>query len=41
MKIVTNVIYFLAYMCIFQNVLIFCTNNLILVRENPKFAFIL
>ena len=41
MKWVTNIIYFLADKCIFQNVLIFCTNQLILVRENPKFAFIL
>ena len=33
--------FFLADMCIFQKVLIICTNKLILVRENPKFAFIL
>ena len=38
MKIVTNIIYFLADMCIFQNVY---TNKLIWVRENPKLAFIL
>ena len=41
MKIVTNIIYFLADMCIFQNVLLFCTNKLIWVGENTKFAFIL
>ena len=41
MKIVTNIIYFLADMCIskmFSN-WSFCTNKLIWVRENPKFAF--
>ena len=42
MKSVTNIIYFLADMCIFQNVLIiFYTNKLIWVTENPKSAFIL
>ena len=41
MKIVTNIIYFLADMCIFENVLIIFTDKLIWVRENPKFAFIL
>ena len=40
-KIVTNIIYFLADMCIFENVLIIYINKLIWVRENPKFAFIL
>ena len=35
MKIVTDIIYFLTDMCIFQNVLIFYTNKLICVRENP------
>ena len=29
MKIVTNVIYFLADMCIFQNVWLFCNNKLV------------
>ena len=41
MKLVTNIIYFLADMCIFQNVLIILSNKLILARKNPKFAFIL
>ena len=36
MKIVTKIIYFLANVCIFENVLIFFyTNKLIWVRENP------
>ena len=36
MKIVTNIIYFLADVHFPK-----CFNKLILVRENPKFAFIL
>ena len=40
MKLVTNIIYILADMCIFQNdLIIFFTNKLILVSENPKVAF--
>ena len=41
MKIVTNIIYFLADMCISKMFWLFYTNTLIWVRENPKFAFIL
>ena len=41
MKVVINIIYFLADMCIFENVLIILYYKLIWVRENPKFAFIL
>ena len=41
MKIETNIIYFLADMCIFLNVWLVCTNKLILVRENPKLALLL
>ena len=41
MKIVTNIIYFLADKCIFQMFWLLSTNKLILDRENPKFAFIL
>ena len=41
MKIVTNIIFFLADMCIFEKKWLLYTNKLIWVRENPKFAFIL
>ena len=42
MKIVTKFIYFLADVCIFQNVLIILyLKKLIWVSENPKLAFIL